>query len=867
MYEAMFNRRAPDCLDEVFGNASGIRHGGSSRRVEDQGCGSFDYIKRMRDDRFAQAGWAIVNNTYPCPFALWAYHGPVSTDEEQSRRLTTVSFAPRRLATTIASNCKNLYDSRVDGIGFKGYTSARSDVQNEMRVRLYDPVRRMVASGLAAFRWAQGNGSHHVNLYRLFLWAWGGHIDERLTLTMGRTPTGSVKRLSLRHSKASHLIMAYPNVQSSVVVDAKAITAAQANTSSMYDMMTAITLLRTSGLLEAALYTRLDEGGFAYGFGYLDNANAALVVPGEEESLIGLHRFRAVVPFTEIDTQLSKTAKAVCDYNGMSEVYAVYMTVSTAAAERAFKTLIEEGTLDPVAVQGHQQDILVAKEIRPIPEVDRGAWITRTSRKVGGNDPVVAEIGGSSYGLAPLEMPLGNKEDKLSRIARAWDDTLLLELVVKASMFVEELRLLEARHSAVGCLDLEDWEDNHRMLMPTDRQLRAIINEVASTVIDSELHSSLATVLLKMGAPGLRVYSEVSDSDTLHWVKSFLGTTAAYIARARHVGSLSNRLRRGSAERYSQIVVAEAKNKERTRARVVKAQWLAAAARRMHRAKAAMEGRGDRDAVARENYEAIYLRAAASMLTTRAEINLQAFYGLCITRTITSITRHISGEDESEEYEAALDELPYNLEAMCANVEDTEMAITLAGRVGAALKPSVDVNAMVDAFRLMCDWMERDLSGDHVSTPAIERKLQVAVGKQGARAFALTPMGMVGQGESAKGKEVIRGDVVDKPITLRVDRATVGQDVEEITDLREASADLVGQWAWDIEKYRRWLTRKARAQQPFAVWDAWASSRGQFYAWIEEMQAAEGIEVYEEPEYSMFPYTTWDDDYEGVVEA
>jgi len=864
LIESMFDKKGRDDMDLIFGTPEGIRHGGTSALPQHQGIGPYEYAKRLRDARFQSAGLAILNHTYPCPFAMWAFHGPVNLDEDRSRTVTTVSFDPKRLGHTVGSSTINMYDSRVDGLGFKGFMSSRADVQNELRVALHDPVRRMVASGLAAFRWADATGSHYRGLYRTFLWAWGGHIDERLIYMPGRHPTGSVKRLSLRHSKASHLSTLFLNTQSAVRVDAKAITAAQANKSNMYDMMTAISLLRTSGLLEASLGFRNGDSAFAYGFGYLENASAPVVAPSGPELDVDLDIIKKVCPFTRIDTAMSKSAAAVCNYDGMSEVLATYTAVSEAAAERAFKYLVDTGVMSEDVVRGHDVEVLIARELVPVKTPDPSAWVTRVDKRRVQIDPVVTEVGGASYPTAAMEVPLGTVDDKINHVAKAWDDTLLLEAVCKNAMFVEALRRLQERHSVVGCLELEEWDEWHHILIPHDRQLRAIINEVAELVPAPELHATLATVFRKMGCPGLRSYTEVDDSDTLHWLKSFLGTVAVYIARASHVGSMSNRLRRGTTENYARVVVAEAKNKERTRSRVVKAQWYAAAARRQYRAKDMARSRGDRSGTTQMNYESVYLRAAASLLTTRAVINLTAFYGSCITRTIESLSKHISGEDECDEYDDALEGLPYDLEAMCSTSLQAEEAIMTAARVAAELAHDVDVDAIVDAFRLMCEWLNRDLSGDHVSTPVIQRTLHRRSVISSASAFSLTPMGQVGTAAPAVAAAVPVPAAPAGERLLNMSIGVVGISQDATGGVWDEPPENVAQWAWTVEEVRKHICTRTGASMPNAVWDIWGKSAETYKEILQEIVEM-GYE-YEDQEYSMFDTPSWEADFGAIVE-
>jgi len=864
VWEGRYSSSDEDAIAEVFGTPLGKRHGGAGGSERDEGQGSFEYISRLRSKALASAGWAILNHTYPCPFALWAYHGPVNTDTDSSRHLTTLSYDPKRLRVTADSSSLNMYDSVVRGIGYRGYMSSRSDVGQEIKVAFYDPVRRMVASGLAALRWASAVGAHREGLARAFLWSWGGHVDERLLILPGRTHMGSAKRLSLRHSKASHTILMFPNVQAAVKVDARAVTAAQSNWSSMYDMMTAITMLRASGLLEAALYHKTTGGAFAYGFGYFENASAKSMLPSGPEVAADLSIIKRLKPLVDVDSPMAASARAVCSYEGMSEVYAKYNTVSEAAARRAFEHLVESGAMDSEQVARHDQEYLTAKEIRPISAHDPNAWVTRSEKRQTVRGDLVSEPSKIATASAVSEVPRGTSHDQLMHVARSWDDTTLLDAVSRDALLVEELRRLEDKGRAVLCINIDKWDDRCEAIMLTDRQIRSITKEVNDVVGDGHMREGLATVLRAMGFPGLRAHSSDNDEDVLHWVKSFMGVTSVHIARGAHVGRKSNRLRRGTSENYARVVVAEAKNKERTRARVVKAQWLAAAARRQMRAADMAASYGGSAAVTQMNYESVYLRCAAHLLTTRAQINMTAFYGTCITRTIESLTRHVSGEDESEEFEDALEALGMDMEAHCASSSDAEVAITTVCRVARGMSDKVDIDATTEAFRMMCAWLSSDLSGDHVSTPVITRNVHHWRASGAAAAFALTPMGSVG-GPAAQ-PPVKANPVAERPRLIGLSSVVIGAEEEEVYSWREAQPEMVAQWLWEKTEARVLLQKKGKSSFPGAVWERWSASREVFVEWAAEAVAAAGEPDYEEPEFSGFDPVDWDNEMEGIVE-
>lgn len=875
-----FDLSVKDIGRVIFGTLKGVRNGGDSMLPEDQGIGPYAWVHAQRNKLYKSLQYDILNHTYPCPFSLWAFHGPVDLELESSRRLTTVSFDMKRLRRTVASKTTNMYDSATRELGYRGYMSSRANVANEIRVALYDPVRRMVASGLAAFRWARASGAHYKNVLDLFLWSWGGVIDERLEMLPGAQLSGNPKKLSLRHNKANHAVLMFHNVQSAVKVDARAVTVAQANKSHMYDMMTAITTLRCAGMLEAALRIRTGQGGFAYGFGYLENASAQTVVPLHEEELISLEYVYKLKPFNAIESPMKRSAVAVCSYNGMATVLAIYAAAGDKAASKAFQSLVEDGTIEGNLVSQHDQEFLGISEPRMVGERVREEWLTRSTRPHGLKGDIVQEPGKIKVAQSFVEMPTGTTDDHLNRISKAYDDTILLDLALTNSRLLEDLRLLSGRGIAVEVLEREDWLTESKRIMPTDRHIRSIIGEVEGVVGKEHTRQHLPKVFRQMGLPGLRSHASSTDGDDVQWVKSFIGTTAATIARAAHVGKAANRFRRGTSERYSSVAVAEAGNAKRTLVKVVKAQWSAAAARREKRAAQNARMTGSGYSSVQDNYEAQYLRCAVEHVGHKGDFFKEQFLRSCITKTINSLSKFVGNGDPSDDYEEMLDQVPMEFEKQTNDTVETELALTTAANVAATLNPAVNIDAIVDAFRNMLAWLRSDLEGDHQISPVVTRKVHRSVASTNVAAFASAPMGSVGSTSRAAEvtiERIVPEPIIAKPATpepvevehaveIQLREAIIGEAPVEYGELEDIGAAELAEWITDNQDAREWLFKEFSDRNIHSMYKKWTKSKVLFYSTAKRCIDDNDLGEFEEPDMSMFPSVDFDDDDDEVVQ-
>lgn len=803
--------------------------------------GSYALAHGLRERVYSQTEYSILNHTYPCPFSLWAFDGAIDLESDRARRLTTLSFEARRLRKTACSSTVNLYDSAVDGLGYRGYMTARSDASREMRVMLYDPVRKMTASGVAAFRWAHASGCHYRALYQVFLYSWGKNVDERLITLAGRQLMGSAKRLSLRHNKSSHLVYLFPNVQSAVKVDARVITAEHAKRSNMYDMMAAITSLRTSGLLEASLAVRNGSGDFAYGFTYHEKSAAPLVTPGRLEAAFDPALLEGIKAFVDIDGPMQASAKVCCSYDSMAKVAAMWTESGERAATRLFSTLAAEGVIDDQLYALHEQVAIRFSELVVEARPSKHAWNVKDVFKRSVRGDAVAEVGSSRSSSTASDAAKGTLDDQLSVIGSSWADTMLLELIGKDAVFATELMHLYNKQRSHECVNLSSWDQKSRMLVPHERTLRAILHEIRSVQPEGTISRGVSKVLSIIGASGYR--SKDDDPDDLHSMSSFVGTTPAVLGIASTIGRNVNRLRHKRPEDYSQVAAALGKNTQRSITRVIKAQWLAAAARRQIRAAEIVErDQHGRNAVA-PNYEAVFLRLAASLLRSTGAIDMSSFYPLAVTRVITSISNHLGEGTAAEQFEEALDAAQLDAEQMAESQATAEVAIGAVCNVANAFSEDINLGAILAALRAMCRWIESDLLGQHVITPLVARET-----------VTFRAIGQVPEPKPS---------APSAPIVVR--RPVIGEEAPAEFDVEDVDPTLFAQWALQHDEARGVMIGYFGQGTHEHWYSQWSTSREKFIQIANVILNVDGMPTYTEPSFSMFAEPDWDQGSDDMV--
>lgn len=310
---------------------------------------------------------------------------------------------------------------------------------------------------------------------------------------------------------------------------------------------------------------------------------------------------------------------------------------------------------------------------------------------------------------------------------------------------------------------------------------------------------------------------------------------------------LMKRLRHQSAEEYSTIRVAKASSSKRTLSKVVRAQWLAAAARRHLRATSIVKREKSGNGAVQFNYEATYLRSAASLLTTTGKINLEAFWSSCVTRTIQSLENHLGEGDQSEQYAALVESLDMDPEAMCNSQSEAEIAIMSVTRVAESLDDSVDVNKVLSAFRTVCTWVESDLGGDHAMTPVSRRKIVPGL------SMPATKLTVEEGSTSATERLVMVAPVV------------IGDETPDELDIADQDPQSVAQWLLTQQAALEYLRERYQLENVHAIYKRLTRRRDEYESIIREAAALPGVLPYSDVGYSMFDPPEWEEESDNLV--
>jgi len=869
MVAACDSRNLAVLEDLVFSSIQA--YGSHDMVVEFEAHGSFKMAQSLRDAVLARSGYTVINHTYPCPFSMWAFVGEIDIDSKKAQEVTTVSFDQNRLRQTAGSHSKNMYDASTRGIGYKGYRSLKSNVANEVRVALYNPVRKKIAQGLAAFRWAQDTGAHHYGLFSLFSWMWAGSVDFRLLTLPGRRFEGSAKRLSLRHSKANHVIAMFPNCQAAVRVNANAITRLNARSRTMYDMMAAITVLRCAGLLEASLHVRMQADQFAYGFAYKETGHAPLVSPKQTEGNVDDLTIRQLTPFVSIKSDLQEHARVSCSYANMSRALQMYAASGALAAQRVYDSALEEGEIPEIVVREHEEVVAKVQVIEMSTKYSDvakawGAPIIRSRPQSAGSVTSDSRGQSAASNLLLLQPDVPSRQ-LLQALGESWIDSITLDLILKDDMFANEICICHRAHRIDKILNADGWANKAQAVRPRANELRIIVKEADELRSTIPMHEALAQVTRSMGASGYR--ASESTTDHVHALDSFLSTTAALLGLCSGIGHSMGKLQHRTTKEYSQVTVQSSRASVGTVARVLQAQWLFAAARRQKRGdEAAKDGHID-DRVTKGNYESAYLRAATKALGATGRMYENRLYEAVVSQTIRSMQRRIHSESDRDKFTVEIDDL--ELEIISSNWDDAALIhrvqeiTTLAVSYGA----EINVTLIIQAMQQVIEWVRQDVAGAHRAIPRTKKSVRLSLTPSTAPIPAV-PM-------TAHNELYARPDdgVTVAPDALQptpegaqeitIPDAIVGDSRAVSDDVAEANPSSVVYWAVDTADRRQALSNLGFSGNIHEYYSTVTKSKDTYDQWLADASRVLPMESYEEPMFSAFPEVYFDDDSDNVV--
>lgn len=704
-----------------------------------QAEGSYKTAIKMRDAMYARSGFKILNHTYPCPFALWGYVASNRTaagveivpGTEIASMFTTTVWNERRLMPTLGSRGVNLYDSRMTQIGYKGYRTAGGAITEELKIGMANPVKRKIAAGLSALRWASANGSHHVALETLFVWAWGGHMSHELRDIVAKLPSGNVKRLSMRHSKTNHTVAIFPNVQGSATIDASAVRRKQAGTHHMYDVMAAITSLRCATLLEAAAHMVCGETEIFRAFSYLEAAHVLLEVPDAPEKEVNVDVIRAITPFVDLDTPLAKHARVLTNPNAMAALSQEYLAAGARAADKTLKAMIEEDVADYESDKFYAQETVLVRAMVQSRTYDdfaaaRAHLFAHEARR--------AKKGGI---VATDDKARSSAQPSHDTVA-ALDTNAAARLAGKAfvgsrsrSIAISKPRWAVLCHEAWKANHIEDitseegWDKVESTILLNNDDIGAFVREVLEIYNGSDFAGIASSYLAGMGIPGFR--SHITDAgmsvdqggtDVFRQaMASFLGRGSSVDLWIQALGKEMSKLTHATSDEYSNTTTIGASVPSHAASEVLKAQWAFNGAKYALRADRMMEAKKSGKEVALLNCRGAYLSCAVSALTGTGNLRKRVLYEKILDKQVASCIKNIKNSDgdaeDADKFTAVVEEEELELADEVSNVNDLCKRLTHICSVANSHGGRMDGAASARAAREVVEWVEADVQGLH----------------------------------------------------------------------------------------------------------------------------------------------------------
>jgi len=821
--------------------------------------GSFAVASSIRDENLLKSGFQILNHTRPCPFSLLSFRGQV--DMQYSQGLTTVTYDQRRLRSTVGSSCLNMYDSVPTRPGYRGYRTLKSSVANEIRAVIYNPVRKKVARGLAALRWARSNGAHSRNLTDLFLYSWSGHVDDRLLTLRGKEVEGSPKRLSLRYSKINHAVMPFQNCQSCVVVNAMAASRHHAQSSAtgstMYDMMAVVTLIRCAGLLEAALGTRCGKGSFEYGFAYKDHPVPLVLKSQGEETPLGVDAMRFLTPMTELPGDIGRSAKVVCSYSSMSKTIIEYTESGAQAAARVFESAKDEASIEPEDLNEIEEH---AVAVRAMSLAERYSASAHIWENVGRRPP--PQTAGAAAPVDALravitrvaeDSPLLEPRAAARKVSESWRDMMALNLVERNSKFANALARVSNRHGVDWATEVENWEVLSQELQPRKHEFLALVHDLAKFCPDKPPQHMFELFLRSSGIMGYHFSPESSSEpeDMWHQANSFFGTTLYITSASYSIGSRLRDLKPPTSSAYSSVSVSSGRGNIATVTRVLKAQWRLAAERRTSTADRLARLDATDSSITRLNYLAVFYRLASRILTTTGKFSESAWNEEVVQQTIESVSNHIEKASDRESFvsdisKTDLEDVPQ--QCTCMEVAQRVVQVATIGQSYADGTNPVDI---ASALSEVWGHVKEDLRGNHLSVPYKRSHITTSATAE----HVLKPKGTQQEEKQAPSLDLSALDA------FAMGGMQIG-DEEEVNIDEECPSNVV-HWALMDEERRRLIGFDgSNVHMEYATV---TSSSNTYSEWLERIKGLVDTESYERPEFSIFAPPSWDDEGEGDV--
>lgn len=850
--------------------------------------GSYTFVRDMRDKYHAASGFKILNHTYPCPFSLWAFMGEVDLASERARTLTTASFDIKRLKPTAGSAGPNLYDSKLHHIGYKGYRTAGSAIFDEARVSLYNPVRKKIAAGLAALRWAQDKGAHMGPLRDLFIYAWGGHFDMGLLDLPGRHIDASAKRISLRHSRANHIIMAYPNTQGAVMVDARAITRAQANTHHMYDIMSAITVLRCAMLLEASLQLVRGVGQFAYAFGYKPNSEAILQVPDQPEGEANIEVIKQITPFALIESPLKESASVLTNVAQMGAVLREYLEAGTKAANSVLTQMIESGAMseDALAEYSEQTErVRVTRSALTYGAAARGQvhLFLSDTRKQYATGVVKADDPKKS-GPAPIAQTTAAMS--VAGAAMATADAFASEktraLVNIDARFAYKLFDLAKKGRAYEIIEDEDWDKVSHKFMLSHVDVKDLVRMAKGISQGIHIAEALSQILLGLHMPGFRTVmmrsgyvDELITTDLLeHSADSFVGRTDNAIGWLTKLGKSFGQLKHSTSLEYSDTQTAGENVPARAVAAVLKAQWRFAAARYGLRADVMMDLGSKGYDVVDLNSKSMFLNVASDMLRPTGNMSMTRLYQEFASRFAESAIRHLGGltHGNADSFTLAMEE------AGLDDVDDIESDVECTARIReVATLANIHGGAMDGlvssaAARKVVDWVKADIGGHHKNVQLSSTGRNQRWVQPDLPGSSETPVDLSGFNPTAKPTTTpVEAELPEEDDAIEVSggieiegfgkfTGDIGQEDEIDGDLLEVPPHQVFQYLVDDGTVTNQAASVAGHPNMYAWYNAVSADKDTWLKFL--LEHGMGVDPYEAEDIdaSVFPVADWEGD-------
>jgi len=483
-----------------------------------------DFTSNEKDAFMSINGCTVINHTFPDPILTYSR---ASVDSPAYISFKHTDTYP------LARNASGTLDPRIlrtkEGLYVPPKALNVLDYSNK-KLLAWDPITRMITTGLTVLAAAQDMGHEVSGLTAFFLTLWNKHASITLENPMIPSIKGSIKRLTLNPGSASHPIFALRNLSQHVIVNMMGAYNCLPAEGHMHDVLASTVALRAAALITASECVSFGIDGFEWMMvlraDHVMRLNTSLMNTAHLISTVTIciddskspWDFRTICPqfsaLIDVVTLQSSSARFM-DALLTEDKTSYYAALDAAAAHVA-----AVGLEAAAAEQGLFPHI--AKFRTPFVFTSHDVQRTTQALMLSGPRIHSGEVRDQFY--AGLSRP---KLEMYTSGIQASEDSKVCASIIRSTL-VQALVPVDEDSVLALAFDVPEGQAAALAAITADRVWERALAGFALALGSSYKHNIISAGFSRLGCPGFRADNKVS----LQMLKSFAGMNAHKLCRA-----------------------------------------------------------------------------------------------------------------------------------------------------------------------------------------------------------------------------------------------------------------------------------------------------------------------------------------------